>query len=122
MLFDLFIALSLHLGVPALGFWLYVKLCKDESISKYSLPLFILFFTYGGWLMVILTGLFWYWSGMASLGVVFLIFVAPFILGFQAYKLRPIENPPQHYVIIRRMSLYYPLACIGIVLILLAFE
>jgi heme O synthase-like polyprenyltransferase len=36
-----------------------------------------LFATFGGWLVLLLTALFWEWSGMASLGFLYLVLVAP---------------------------------------------
>ena len=48
---------------------------------------FILFATYGGWLMVLLTALFWEWSG-ASLGVFYLVLVAPFVTAGVTFSLR----------------------------------
>jgi hypothetical protein len=49
---------------------------------------FILFATYGGWLMVLLTALFWEWSGAASLGVFYLVLVAPFVTAGVTFSLR----------------------------------
>lgn len=43
-------------------------------------PLFIIFATYGGWLIVLLTMLLWYWSGMAVLGLIYLVFIAPVVM------------------------------------------
>jgi hypothetical protein len=36
-----------------------------------------LFFCVGGWLLIGLTKTLWYWSGMATLGLFFLIFASP---------------------------------------------
>jgi len=52
-----------------------------------GLPLFLVFVSYGGWLVVLLTELFWYWSGMASLGVAYLVFIAPVVMLILAYRL-----------------------------------
>jgi len=49
---------------------------------------FILFATYGGWLVVFLTALFWEWSGMASLGFFCLVLLAPFVTAGLAFSLR----------------------------------
>ena len=50
---------------------------KDNNIeSPPFVPLFLLFVTYGGWLIVLLTKLFWVWSGMATLGIAYLILTA----------------------------------------------
>jgi hypothetical protein len=75
--------LLIHLVVPVAGIVLYVWLCRrlyrhGESPTVLLL-LFPLFCCWGGVLLVALTGLFWYWSGMASLGTFFLLFASPFI-------------------------------------------
>ena len=43
------------------------------------IALFILFATYGALIVLILTALFWYWSGMATLGLAYLILLAPLL-------------------------------------------
>jgi hypothetical protein len=62
---------------------------RSASIrSPPVIPYFILFATFGGWLLVALTAYFWKWSGMASLGMIYLILVAPFLTAALAWKLR----------------------------------
>src|ERR1700759_956757 len=57
-------------------------------VSPPDIPFFILFFTLGGFLTVLLTVGFWEWSGLASLGVAYLIFVAPVLTAFLSWLLR----------------------------------
>ena len=54
----------------------------EKVQSPPVLELFFVFFTFGGVLIVLLTQFFWYWSGMASLGVFYLIFIAPLVMFF----------------------------------------
>jgi hypothetical protein len=71
------------------GFWMLVRRMRSASIpSPPVVPYFILFATLGGWLLVLLTAYFWQWSGMASLGMIYLIIVAPFLTAVLAWKLR----------------------------------
>lgn len=79
-------AVLINLFVPALGFWFYWKLSRRMS-HPLSLPLFLIFVSYGGWLMVVLTGLFGFMSGMATLGVAYLMFIAPIVMVVLAYRL-----------------------------------
>jgi hypothetical protein len=83
--------LSVNLLVPFLGVMFFLSLCRwmwrAQIQSPPFLSYFILFATYGGWLMVFLTALFWEWSGMASLGVFYLVLVAPFITLVLAWRL-----------------------------------
>ena len=65
-------AILIHAVVPFAGVALFVelrqKILEADIEEPQTVPLFILFATYGGWIVVILTLLFWYWSGMATLG------------------------------------------------------
>jgi hypothetical protein len=85
-------AVGVNLVVPFLGVTAFVLLCRWMWRAQIESPpffsFFILFATFGGWLMVLLTALFWEWSGMASLGVCFLAFVAPFVTAVLAWSLR----------------------------------
>jgi hypothetical protein len=85
-------AVAIHLGVPLLGVAVFLALCSRMRRAAIPAPpfvaWFILFFTVGGWLLVALTALFWEWSGMASLGVFFLVLVAPWLTAASAWELR----------------------------------
>jgi hypothetical protein len=85
-------AIGVNFLVPLLGAMAFVFLCRLMRQTQIQSPpffaYFILFATFGGWLMVCLTTLFWKWSGMASLGVFFLILVAPFVTAGAAFNLR----------------------------------
>jgi hypothetical protein len=48
---------------------------------------FVLFVSYGGWLLLLLTALFWYHSGLATIGLAFLLFVAPVMMLLFAIQL-----------------------------------
>jgi hypothetical protein len=75
--------LAVNLLVPLLGVMAYVLLCGKMLRLGIEMPpvisWFVLFAVYGAWLIVVLTGFFWEWSGMASLGVFFLLLGAPFL-------------------------------------------
>ncbi|MBL9113739.1 MAG: hypothetical protein JNJ83_01945 [Verrucomicrobiaceae bacterium] len=81
---EIITAISIHLLVPVAGVVAYLALCRRLFVAGASpmflAQLFLLFVCYGGVLLVVLTSLFWYWSGMASLGVFFLILAAPILL------------------------------------------
>jgi hypothetical protein len=86
-------ALLIHLVLPAAGLqwflWLRADMREEEIERPPVIPLFIIFATYGGLLLVILTALFWYWSGLASLGLAYLLFPAPLIMLVIAWRLYP---------------------------------
>ena len=81
-----------NLVVPLLGVVVFGLLCRWMCRARVPSPpflsYFILFATFGGWLVVLLTALFWEWSGMASLGVFFLALVTPFVTAALAWSLR----------------------------------
>ena len=84
--------LAIYIFLPALGLAAYLVLIwhmrRIGVVSPPTLAYFILFFTLGGWCQVLLTAWFWEWSGMASLGTFYLIFIAPFLTALMAWRLR----------------------------------
>jgi hypothetical protein len=90
------VGIAVNLLVPLMGVMVYLLLCRKMLRSGIEMPpifsYFVLFAIYGAWLVVILTGLFWRWSGMASLGVAFLLLLAPFSTLALALMLRKRRN------------------------------
>jgi hypothetical protein len=80
----------------------------SEEIRPLSIPLLIVFFVYGGCLMVALTLACWTWSGMASIGLAFLIFAAPIMMIFQAILMRKDFKKSKTHRWIFRLSIGYP--------------
>ncbi|WP_158992663.1 hypothetical protein [Mucilaginibacter sp. L196] len=68
---------------------------KKENIpSPPALAFFIIFFNYGGLLVVVLTNYLLQWSGMASLGTFYLLLIAPIlmvVIAFYYYKSRQLS-------------------------------
>lgn len=75
--------LIIHIVVPILGvvmyFWLLRRMYKQGLKDPPVAGLFIIFLNYGALLVQMLTSLFWYWSGMASLGAFYLVLAAHFL-------------------------------------------
>jgi hypothetical protein len=86
-------ALLIHLLVPAAGLqwflWLREDMRQEEVERPPVIPFFIIFATYGGLLLVVLTTLLWRWLGMASLGLAYLLFLAPVVMLVLAWRLYP---------------------------------
>ena len=59
---------------------------RDKISNPPTMELFAVFATYGGLVLVVLTTFFWKWSGMASLGMFYLILGAPIVMGVIAYR------------------------------------
>lgn len=93
----------IYLVVPLSGFGLYLWLVRRMQASAVPsppiIPLFLLFASYGGWLLIGLTLRFWYWSGMALLGLMALVLLAPIVLlGLVAYLFPRRNLSPFHLV------------------------
>jgi hypothetical protein len=76
--------LLIHLVVPLAGIVIFFRLCRRLKAQGESpgvlVLLFWLFFCWGGVVVIGLTALFWSWSGMASLGAFFVLFISPFVV------------------------------------------
>lgn len=98
---EIITALVIHLILPLTGLICFLRLMKrikDENIiNAPTTELFLVFSTYGGLLLVVLTTLFWQWSGMASLGTFYLILIAPFVMGFIAYRHRQTKSISKYH-------------------------
>lgn len=82
--------LLIYIVVLIVGVVFYLMLRK-RIISKGVVnppigEMFIIFFTYGGLLTLILTVFFGEWSGLASLGAFYLIILAPIVMLIVAYR------------------------------------
>jgi hypothetical protein len=82
----------IYVVVPIVGllaFWALLGAMRHRGISSPPVnAFFILFFTIGGWLEVLLTVWLWEWSGMASLGMLYLLLIAPVLTGVMCWRLR----------------------------------
>ena len=107
-------AVLIHLVTPAVGvaayIWLCVRMHKRQVPEPPYLAYFFLFFVLGGWLMILLTAFFWYWSGMASIGGFFLAFFTPFIAAGFAVVLADDRSASAFHRWAFRISLVYTIA------------
>jgi hypothetical protein len=89
---QMFAPLFIYILVPIIGvlaFWLLIRKMRGKGVvSPPEIPFFILFFTFGGWLQVLLTAWLWEWSGLASIGTLYLILIAPVITAVMSWRLR----------------------------------
>jgi hypothetical protein len=115
-------AIGVNLLVPLLGLIVFVLLCRWMNRANIQSPPYVqyafLFLSYGGWLMVLLTSLFWEWSGMASLGVFYLVLAAPFVMAGAALSLR------RSYVmsVFHRVAFIASITYCGLAVVALAFS
>jgi FtsH-binding integral membrane protein len=107
----IFIGLTIHLIIPLAGLicfiWLTRKMKKENVVNPPTLALFFVFATYGGLLLVLLTTLFLGWSGLASLGTLYLLVGAPVFMGSIAYDQRKNRDNSKYHDWTYRAGLYY---------------
>ena len=96
--------LLIYFGIPLVGLALsralYARMLASQVPNPPVFRLGLVAFTYGGFLIAVLTMLFWKWSGLASIGAAYLLLVAPILMAGIA-----IGTYPQ-----RRVSAYHQLA------------
>jgi len=98
---EVLVAIVIYLIVPLLGMGTYLLLVKrmlrEDITNPPIIELFVIFAIYGAVLLIALTSLFWVWSGAASLGTLFLVFGAPIVMGFIAYRTRKRKNKSRYH-------------------------
>ena len=122
---DIITAFIIHITVPAIGLLAYLALVyqirKEKTEDPPIIEFFLIFATYGALLVMILTALFWRSSGMASLGVFYLVFGAPFVMGVIAYRNRKKRQLSKYHLWSFRSGIWYlviiPLMILSIMMI-----
>jgi hypothetical protein len=61
------------------------KMYKNEILNPPVIEFFLIFFTYGGLLVLLVSSFFMQWSEMASIGAFYLFLFAPFLMAILAY-------------------------------------
>ena len=108
---DVLIPLSIYVMVPLLGVWAFIfltkRIKKENLLAPPFLSLFFTFLHYGGIFLVILTELFWKWSGMASIGTFYLFLGGPVISAITAFSLSKYRWDNPYYTRIYQLSILY---------------
>ncbi|HXB28028.1 MAG TPA: hypothetical protein VNV25_25080 [Gemmatimonadaceae bacterium] len=103
---------------PPIGLAHYLWLRRRMTDRRLRWLAFWCYFSYGGLLQTVLTALFWYWSGMASLGFAYLVLIAtpglP-IAGFRLGPRLPAEPMKAPFVLAAKL---FPLVLVGSMLAL----
>jgi len=85
---EILISTIIYLILLLIGLLIYVSIIRKIKIeTDFNFHLLLTFVTYGGLLLTILTTVFLKWSGLASLGVFYLIIVAPIVMSNSLQKL-----------------------------------
>ena len=108
---DIFIALIIHLIIPLTGLLFFLRIKRQMKIENIinapTHELFIIFSTYGGLVLVLLTTLFWKWSGMASIGTFYLSIIAPILMILVCYRQFKFKNKSYYNLIAFWAGLLY---------------
>ena len=86
-------------AIRSVGFPPLVAYGAGRTGALSRTPYFLIHVFYGGLLLIVLTALFWEWSGMASLGFFACVFLGPVILLFQAWWLRKRMRESRFHVV-----------------------
>jgi hypothetical protein len=108
---EIITAIIIHLIIPIVGLLLYILLIRKIKMEKINNPpnvdFFLIFATYGGLLLVMLTTIFWKWSGMASLGTFYLIIGGPIVMGIIAYRNYRNKGLSKYHMLAYKAGLFY---------------
>lgn len=108
---EIIIFVFIHLVLPLSGLLVYfrllAKLRNHNLVSTLGIYFLIIFVTYGGLLMVVLTAFFWQWSGMASLGTFYLLLPAPVLMGITAYNNNKLKSLSRYHRLAFQLGLFY---------------
>jgi len=124
---ELLRAVLIHLVVPGVGVrlylsllcWMFERQIKEPPVISF----FIIFATWGSLLVLVLTRFFWYWSGMATLGLAYLIFLAPIVMGVIAVRVY-LDRKQSHFhkAAFFASATYVPIiVCVGVASTLWSF-
>ena len=99
---------------PLMGllfFFVLKRRMKNERIINPPIKaLFVIFITYGGLILLVLTAFFLRWSGAASLGTFYLILGAPIVMSLIAYRNYNYRQISKYHQLIYKLAiLYFPL-------------
>lgn len=85
---EIVIPILIYLGVPLIGLFIFLLLFRNVEDQAIYIISFINTAHLGGWLLIVLTILFWSISGMLILGYFYLVFISPILsIGFLCYLL-----------------------------------
>ncbi len=108
---EIITAIIIHLLIPIIGLLTYILLIrkiKKEIISNPPIiDFFLIFATYGVLLLVMLTTVFWEWSGIASLGTFYLIIGGPIVMGIIAYRNYRNKGLSKYHMLAYKAGLFY---------------
>ncbi len=106
------IPILIYLALPFSGLILFallvLKMYNEKISNKPIAELFVVFLSYGGIIVFMLTTLFWYWSVLALIGLLYLAFIAPILhVIICIYLRKEIKSSLFHKRIYQSLLLYF---------------
>ncbi|WP_300665838.1 hypothetical protein [Fluviicola sp.] len=102
---------AIYFILPICGLIGFLYLCekmKREKVANAPVEeLFGILWIYGTLFVVFLSALFWGWSGVALLGMVFLFFVAPFLMAWISIRLSKKKGISKYHVFVWNAAMFY---------------
>jgi hypothetical protein len=111
------VGVLINLGVPFIGIAAFLELRgRIASDVPLQVAFFFVFAHYGAFLVLVLTGIFWYMSGMAALGAMYLPTVGVVVMLVTAFLLGPIRSRSKYHLSAFWLAAVYPLLMASVVL------
>lgn len=108
---EIITATCIYFLIPIIGLLYFIhlrdKMVKAQVTNPPVIELLLVFAIYGVLLIIILTAFFWEWSAPASLGVIFIVFIAPILMAFISVRLQTNKGLSKYHLAIQNAALYY---------------
>lgn len=109
------IPILIYLALPISGLFIFgllvLKMYNKKISNKPISELFVVFLSYGGLLVFMLTTLFWYWSVFALVGLIYLVFIAPILhIIIIIYLRKELKTSAFHKWIYKSLIFYFFIA------------
>ena len=115
----------IHLFIPLIGIYYFIEMYRqmkrENIITPPTLALFFIYATYGQLLVIALTASYWEWSGMASIGTFYLIFIAPIVMAIIAYRYQKRRSRSKYHKWTYFSSLFYSVIAAVVFSLILLF-
>lgn len=123
---EILIPIIIYFVIPILGFVFYIYLSRKFKQENPELAntneLFFLFSSYIGLLLILLTELLWVWSGMASIGALFVFIFAPIIIAYIIFRTKRKDNINRYDILVLKLAKLYFFVLAASILLLFIYS
>lgn len=102
----------IYLALPISGLFLFgllvLRMYNKRICKKPITELFVVFLSFGGLIVFLLTVLFWHWSALALIGLLYLVIIAPILhIIIIIYLRKEVKNSVFHKWIYKCLISYF---------------